>query len=156
MRGKVYNGLIIMLLITCLAGCSTKDNEFRDQYRWLSGKWKGERDGVVMLESWKWNKHRFEGFACEMNGDDTVFYEHLFLEEFEGRPCYIVVIEDREPVLFHRVPGNTNELVFRNSEHDFPSIIQYKREEDTSISVSLMTRDKPEEAEISYQLRRFK
>lgn len=156
MRGKKIRLLTLGISILAISACSSKNNEFRDQYRWLSGKWTGQRDDIKLFESWKWNKYRFEGYAYELQGDDTLFKEHLFLEDFEGRPSYIVVIKDREPLLFHRVPGKENELIFQNQEHDFPSVIKYSHEADTTLTVSLMTREKPTEAEISYQLKRTK
>jgi len=44
---------ILSIFLILLASCSTKNNAFRDQYRWLSGKWEGESKGTIMVENWK-------------------------------------------------------------------------------------------------------
>ena len=44
---------------------------------------------------------------------------------------------------------------FQNEEHDFPSIIRYRYDSDSSITISLMSKESPNEANLSYQLKRI-
>ncbi|MEQ9186390.1 MAG: hypothetical protein RLP15_01565, partial [Cryomorphaceae bacterium] len=82
----------ISITLVVLMGCSESGNAFRDQFRWLSGKWKGANDGIELIEQWKWNKSRFEGIAFEIKDGDTLLTEHLFLEEFNGIPGYVAIV----------------------------------------------------------------
>jgi hypothetical protein len=146
----------VIAALVLLSACSTKNNSFRDQYRWLSGQWKGYNDGTTMIESWKWEKYRFEGTGVEIIGNDTVFSETMYIESFGDQAAYVVIIKDRSPIMFHRVEESENRLVFVNEHNDFPSQIIYQHESDTALTVSLMAKGRPDGAEVSYQMTRTK
>lgn len=146
----------LIVTVAFLSACSAKNNDFRDQYRWLSGKWVGDNHGRVMIESWKWEKYRFEGAAVEMEDNDTVFTETMYIESFGDQAAYVVVIKGKNPMMFHRVEETKNRLVFVNEHNVFPSKIIYQHESDTALTVSLMAKENPNVAEISYQMTRSK
>lgn len=148
--------LLFVVSILYLSACSTKNNAFRDQYRWLSGKWVGDNNGTMMIETWKWEKHRFEGTGLELKGNDTVFSETMFIESFDEHAAYVVVIKDRSPMMFHRVEETENRLVFLNENNDFPSQIIYQHDSDTALTISLMAKGSADKAEVSYQMTRSK
>lgn len=152
-NSSIYSLSIFLILLT---SCSTKNNAFRDQYRWLSGKWEGENKGTIMFENWKWEKHRFEGTAAEIVENDTVFSEHLFIEQFENKAAYIVVMKERSLILFHQIEDELGRLVFVNEANDFPSKIIYQQDSENALTISLMAKGRPNQAEVSYQLSRIK
>jgi hypothetical protein len=147
---------ILFISLIFLSACSTKNNAFRDQYRWLSGKWEGEDKGTIMFENWKWEKHRFEGTAAEIVMNDTVFSEHLFIEQFDNEAAYIVVMKERSPILFHQIEDEMGRLVFVNEANDFPAKIIYQQDSENSLTISLMAKGRPNQAEVSYQMTRMK
>lgn len=150
---------LIVLFLCCIAfACSgRKDSAFRDQFRWLAGKWEGKNGDALLVEHWMWNKYRYEGFGYEINNSgDTTFREQLFLEEYAGVPSYVAVIPGQGPTLFAGQAGTDNDWLFINGEHDFPSRIRYRLDADSTISISLMSRIEPLRPALSYQLNRTK
>ena len=109
---------------------------------------------VRIIERWKWNKHRFEGVSYNIMDGDTLVSEQLYLCDFDGAPGYVIKVNGRGPYLFGVSDQSETSYDFRNEDHDFPSIIRYSRDSDSSLTVSLMSRETPDVANISYQLRR--
>lgn len=150
-----YVPFLFCLASILLSACNTpKDNDFRDQFRWISGKWKGEYDGRTVIEQWSWEKHRFEGTSIEIEKGDTVLNETLFLEEHAGHSSYIAVLTERDPILFsgsHNI--SSNKWVFQNPEHDFPAQLVYQLLGDSALNISVHG---PDGNGFSYQLVRTK
>jgi len=148
--------VFLLAISTLVSSCQMgeKNQEFRDQFRWLSGKWLGQNGSVVLTEQWRWNKTRFEGEGFEIEGGDTIFSEKIILQEIDGIPAYIVSIPIQGLVLYSGVTDSTNRWLFENKEHGFPSRIFYLQESDSSMIVSLEARDQPFRGEHSYQLKR--
>jgi len=153
---KPLNILLVVFMTSLLGlGCSEKDNAFRNQFRWLSGKWEGSNEGTELIEQWIWNKTRFEGQAFEIKGGDTLLVEDLFLDEYNGIPGYAAIVNGDGPFMFAFKGEKDGVYEFQNEEHDFPSIIRYRYDSDSSITISLMSKESPNEANLSYQLKRI-
>lgn len=148
--------ICLLILSSGFACAGKKDNGFRDQFRWLSGKWEGRQGNVQMVEHWRWNKHRFEGFGYEITNGDTTFSEKLFLEDYDGKPCYVAVLPKQGPTLFAGQMEDDDQWIFTNGEHDFPSRIRYVYEADTAMHITLMSQQEPDRPVASYRLRRTK
>lgn len=152
---RIPRFLMVAFAAITMIGCDlNSDSGFRDQFRWISGKWKGQVADTVMVEQWKWNRHRFEGVGYEIWGDDTIFSQEIFLEPHGGFSSYVAVIPGQLPVMFsghHR--GNS--WIFINAEHDFPSRVVYVPEGDSLITVSIVDREDTLSG-WSYSLRRVK
>ncbi|MFD2938759.1 DUF6265 family protein [Flavobacterium notoginsengisoli] len=83
----------------------------------LTERWKKENDSVYLGESY---------FVVGQN--DTVFAEHVRLEEANGKLSYIVTVpgQNKElPVSFEMTSATDNQIVFENPEHDYPNKIIY-------------------------------
>ena len=103
----------------------------------LTERWKQENDSVYLGESY-----------FVMNGKDTVFAETVRLEETGGKLKYIVTVPGQnngQPVPFEMTSATENQLVFENSQHDFPSKIIYNKITADSImaEISGMQKGKP-------------
>lgn len=107
-----------------------------------------------MIEDWMWNKYRFEGKGYEILNGDTLTNESLFLEDFDGVVGYSVIVNGSGPYTFGLKDTAQRDYVFVNEDHDFPAIIQYHRDKDSTITLSLMKLSTPDNAEVSYQLKR--
>lgn len=153
MRSPIF--LVIVML--AMAACSGRQNRpLREQFRWIAGQWKGQNGKVTLIERWKWNKYRYEGVGFELSGEDTLFREQLYIEDFGGQVGYVVVLPERPTRLFAPVAADSGRWVFENKEHDFPAQIIYATEGDSALTVSLLARDGAFRGEHSYQLRRAK
>lgn len=151
-KSFIYPAFILLFL----GACSGKNNAFRNQYRWLSGKWIGKDGDKIIRENWKWEKYRFEGIGLEIVNGDTVFKEKLFIENFDSKPAYIVVLDDHNPMLFHQIKDTSGKLIFVNDYNDFPDRIEYQQDSDTSMTITLLAKDHANNGQISYKMRRLK
>jgi hypothetical protein len=145
-----------LFLALALWSCERSENNFRNDYRWISGKWQGVEDGVLVMEQWKWNKFRFEGHGYNVIDGDTVMHELLFLEDFGGYVAYSAVVNGKGPYTFGLKSSSDGVYEFSNEDHDFPSIIRYGRDSDNSLTVSLLSQSSPFEGNVSFQLKRTK
>lgn len=145
--------LIVPLI---LASCKQVENpEFRNQFRWLAGKWQGEHDGRQFIERWKWNRDHYEGLGIEMEQGDTVFEEQLFLRDIAGHSSYIAVLKEDPPVLFNGTfEKPEKQWVFENKEHEFPSRIIYRQLNDSTIRIFVLGPGNDTRNGYDYQLKR--
>ncbi|MEX2598015.1 MAG: hypothetical protein WEC59_13905 [Salibacteraceae bacterium] len=137
-----------------LISCQSSSNQFRDQLRWLGGKWKGKDGETTRIENWHWSKHRFEGNAYSILKSDTLFKEQLFLSDYNKAPVYTVRINNGMPISFAAVKIEKRKCVFQNDEHDFPTTISYTALSDSTIAIKLTGKDSTVSKPISYTLRR--
>lgn len=149
---KASAAYLVVLFAFLGTSCQDSSNAFRDQFRWLSGKWHGENEGVVLIEQWKWSNHRFEGKGYEILEGDTVTAESMYLQDFDGHIAYIVTVGGGGPFMFSYEPKDVS-YRFRNPEHDFPSLIEYAPKADSAIQIHLYALGESEPA-ISYVLNR--
>lgn len=93
-------------------GNSSKEGE-------LTERWKKENDSVYHGESY-----------FVVGGKDTVFAEHVKLEDANGKLAYIVTVPGQnngQPVRFEMTSANESQIIFENPQHDFPSKIIYNK-----------------------------
>ena len=110
-----------------------------------------------MIERWQWNKDAYTGEAFEIDANgDTLFSERLYLRSFQGVNGYLALLPNQQLTLFSGIKADENIWEFKNEDHDFPSLIQYHLEGDSTITVTLLAKGEPMSGEFSYQLRRVK
>ena len=143
-------------LATIVTACNSKPSEFRNDFRWIAGKWQGTNGSVFMMEQSTWNKTRFEGRGFEIDQGDTLFSERLYLQSFDGAYAYIAYLPKHGLTLFNARKETETHWIFENQDHDFPAAIHYKLESDSTITVSLLAKGEPFRGEHSYQLKRIK
>ncbi|MGN7811331.1 DUF6265 family protein [Flavobacterium sp. 22076] len=103
----------------------------------LTERWKKENDSVYLGESY---------FVVGQN--DTVFAEHVRLEEANGKLAYIVTVPGQNqelPVSFEMTSAADNQIVFENQKHDYPNKIIYNLVEKDSLiaEISGLKKGKP-------------
>lgn len=145
------------LLLFIAASCADKrTGEFRDRYRWITGKWEMNDEKNRIVEIWQWKKYRYEGVSYELDKQDTVFSELLYLEPFDEYDAYIAVIPGQNPVMFTAKKMSESQFAFINLEHDFPGVISYTILSENALKVDLSARISPSDIQLSYELKRLK
>ena len=122
---------IFFLFIALIGNIVLAKSQTFNDLNWLLGSWRMKQDGVEFAEIWTKNDStNFSGKGIGVSGSDTIFYEEIQLQFKEGEICYNVKSRgqnDNETVSFKLVNHGINTFVFENINHDFPSVIVYKR-----------------------------
>lgn len=96
---------------------------------WLVGRWENNSEEGNLSETWKKeNDSTLLGESYFEIKGDTVFAEHISLEERNGKLSYVVTIPDQnneKPVAFELTSADVHLLVFENPKHDYPNKIKY-------------------------------
>ncbi|WP_297332935.1 DUF6265 family protein [Flavobacterium sp.] len=118
-----------VLLISC-----KHDDKYANIQKavWLVGSWGNTSADETLTEIWqKLNDSVFAGQAFVINEEnDTVFFEHIRIEERKGELFYIVTVPDQnegQAVPFKMTTINDSLIVFENPEHDYPQKIAYRK-----------------------------
>jgi hypothetical protein len=98
-----------------------------DEFNFLTGKWQGGRDEMILEEVWsKESPDRIQGDGCVISGADTMFHEKMSIELQKGEIYYMATSPNKEgPVPFKLISYEKNSWVFENKQHDFPQKITY-------------------------------
>ncbi|MHA3788574.1 DUF6265 family protein [Flavobacterium hauense] len=99
---------------------------------WFLGEWGNKSSEGELTERWKKeNDSVYHGESYfVVSGKDTVFAEHIKLEDANGKLAYIVTVpgqNNEQSVRFEMTSSNENQIIFENPEHDYPSKIIYNK-----------------------------
>ena len=126
---------VFFVIIALIGNIDLAKSQTFNDLIWLLGSWRMEQDGVEFAEIWTKNDStNFSGKGIGVSGSDTIFYEEIQLQFKEGEICYNVKSRgqnDNETVSFKLVNHGINTFVFENINHDFPSLIIYKRKDES-------------------------
>lgn len=118
-----------LLLLSC-----KHDDKYANikKAEWLVGSWSNTSADETLTEIWQnINDSVFAGQAFVINEEnDTVFFEHIRLEETKGELFYIVTVPNQnegQAVPFKMTAINDSLIVFENPEHDYPQKIAYRK-----------------------------
>jgi hypothetical protein len=104
----------------------------------IAGNWKSYK-GVAFNENWRFagqNVIKGEGFST--NGMDTSFFEKLRIEKVGDSIYYKVSLnEPNKTTDFLLTKASKIMWKFVNPKNDYPSIINYKVENDTLLTVTI-------------------
>lgn len=102
-----------------------------EKANWFLGRWENNSAEGNLSEMWKKeNDSTFFGECYFEIKGDTVFAEHIHLEERGGKLFYIASVpkqNDEKPVSFELTKSSANQLVFENPSHDYPKMILYNQ-----------------------------
>lgn len=117
-------------------GCASLDT-----MRWLLGDWTADGNDTTFHESWKeLGPRTFEGTGVERAKPDGAAKggESLRLVEMAGGVFYISKVTHNElPVAFRLNVCSDGVFVFDNPEHDFPKRLEYRRQPDGRLKVTV-------------------
>lgn len=107
------------------------DEDELEPFGWLKGKWKrlDVKPNQTAFEIWKKEPSgELSGTGLTLQGQDTVFVEHLRLTFKDGKIYYIADVSHNEaPVYFEVTQIRDDGFVCENPQHDFPKKMDYKR-----------------------------
>jgi hypothetical protein len=102
-----------------------------EKANWFLGRWENNSAEGNLSENWKKvNDSTFFGECYFVINNDTVFAEHISLEERNGKLSYIASVPNQnneQPVPFVMTEGTGQKLVFENPNHDYPTTIIYNQ-----------------------------
>ncbi|MGE3929696.1 MAG: DUF6265 family protein [Hyphomonadaceae bacterium] len=105
-----------------------------DGLSWLNGCWRTEprANGAVVTEVWASPPMpAMLGYSYTLRNGETRVWEQARIELIEGWPHFVAMPNGGTPVRFRMVePGApaVDIVQFENPEHDFPKLVQYRRE----------------------------
>jgi hypothetical protein len=149
-----------LLLLSCKKGtpikvpasetATVKTYSNLEKANWFLGEWANKSAEGELTE--RWNKENDSVYHGEsyfvIGGKDTVFAEHVRLEEANGKLAYIVTVpgqNNEQPVRFDMTSSTDNQIVFENPGHDYPSKIVYNKVGNDSVvaEISGIQKGKP-------------
>ncbi len=123
---------------------------------WLAGAWESRADGAIAEEHWTpLAGGTMLGVNRTISGERTVAFEFLRIEERPDGIVYVAHPGARSPgtefVLTHH---DAHEVVFENPEHDFPTMIRYRKQKDGSMVATIGGGETGEDGQMSFPYRR--
>ena len=128
---------IITFIIFCsLLSCS--ENKLSEFY-FLVGTWKME--GKENYESWEKLDHLFKGQSYKIVDGQQIVTEIIELKSDGNRIIYTPTVFDQnegKPIQFILLKLDKNVFSFENSDHDFPKKIQYKKQSENELLITVL------------------
>lgn len=135
-KGLYVSVIIMMAAVSCkkevvIEKTEQSERQFAEleKANWFLGRWENNSAEGNLSETWK--KLNDSTFFCEtyfVVKNDTVFAEHVSLEERNGKLSYVARVpnqNDEKPVSFELTENSAGKLIFENPKHDYPSKIIY-------------------------------
>jgi hypothetical protein len=121
---------------------------------WLKGCWRTSGDGPVITEVWSAPPMpAMLGYSYTIGEGEVQGWEQTRIEMIDGWPHFIAMPNGGAAVRFRMVePGAPVENIvqFENLEHDFPKVVQYRREGNRLIA-SIFGEDASSEIRFNYR-----
>jgi hypothetical protein len=110
----------------------TKTYANLEKANWFLGEWGNTSKEGALTERWKKeNDSVYHGESYfVVGGKDTVFAEHISLEDANGKLAYTVTVPNQnngEAVRFDMTSVSDSQIVFENPKYDFPNKIIYNK-----------------------------
>lgn len=133
---------VFVLMASCKMGTTTTQPDGKQPTKktyynlakagWFLGEWGNTSKEGELTERWiKENDSVYHGESYFVVGSrDTVFSEHVRLEDANGKLAYIVTVpgqNNEQPVRFEMTSSNESQVIFENPQHDFPNKIIYNK-----------------------------
>jgi len=98
---------------------------------WMTGHWCTEDGGRITEELWLPPAgSTLVGLGRSRTQDNTTGFEYLRIVDQDGVQTFIAQPGGVPPTGFGRTGGGSDWVRFENPEHDFPQLIEYRREGD--------------------------
>lgn len=149
--------ILICFLYIQEGSCQSSTIDF-GKVRWLIGTWVNESEKGITYESWsEKNTSELEGISYLLNEQDTVVKETIRLVVEKDTLFFITIVANQnndKPVRFAMSMLNDTEMMFENPEHDFPQVIYYRQESESSLLAEIWATDAGKIRKISFPMRR--
>lgn len=132
-----------------------------EKTNWFLGEWGNKSAEGELTE--RWNKENDSVYHGEsyfvVGGKDTVFAEHIRLEDTNGKLTYIVTIPGQnteQPVRFEMTSASDSQIVFENPKHDYPNKIVYNKIGNDSVVAEIFGIQKGKPATEKFAMKKSK
>lgn len=131
----LYILFISLTFISCVQWNQSEEKKIKE-VDWLVGTWQNVTENGTFTEKWwvtdnttkeGYTYKRLEAFSILIKDKDTLFSEEIVLFKID-KWMYTVMANGQnndKAVVFTATKNTANELVFENSDHDFPKKITY-------------------------------
>ena len=126
---RIPRRLLIASLVAVPLGASAYMNLSPiEEVRWLAGCWEGRSERARAEEHWMEPRGgTMLGMSRTTRGDSTITYEWMRISERGERLVFTAHPSGQAAAEFTSTASSPAEVVFTNSEHDFPQTIRYRR-----------------------------
>ncbi len=106
---------------------------------WLSGCWDLTRNGRHVIEQWSAPEGgTLIGMSRTVGDGATKEFEFVMIREGSGGQLeYVAKPSGQAEATFTAIRASSNEVVFENLQHDFPTRIIYRRNADGSLLAAI-------------------
>ncbi len=130
-----------------------------EKANWFLGEWGNKSAEGELTERWKkQNDSVFHGESYFVVGSkDTVFAEHVQMEEANGKLAYTVTVpgqNNEKPVRFEMTSGDDRQIIFENPKHDYPNKIVYNKVGSDSLVAEIFGIQKGKPASEKFRMKR--
>lgn len=133
-----FLSLVLLILMSC-GNTMTLVNKKPIEVEWIAGVWK-QKDKEI-YEKWiKISDKEFKGVSYNMDMGYATITENMRIFSKSPDEWYFEAIikeNNNVPVLFKWIPDPVITLKFVNEKHDYPQIVQYKKEAFDVMSASI-------------------
>jgi hypothetical protein len=125
--------MLSLVLVTLLSPVAPQGSV--TDLAWLSGCWEMSRNGRHIIEQWSAPEGgTLIGMSRTVGDGRTREFEFVMIREGAGgRLEYVAKPSGQAEAIFTAVKTSPNEIVFENLQHDFPTRIMYRRNEDGTL-----------------------
>jgi hypothetical protein len=115
---------IIILLMLISISINPQDDSI---IKLFPGEWKMNSDKIEYYEEWKIaDEHELTGVGFNIEEEDTVLSEELYLKKFVEQWAYVAIPVNQTITLFALTEYSESKFIFENKEHDYPQRIIYE------------------------------
>ena len=148
--------IIFVVLLTTSLTTEAQQNDI-EQFNWLNGLWQGTSGEGKLEETWqKKSEYLLEGQGYYILNEDTVVREYMRFEKINQYWCFIAVINEKPPILFHLIENGPEKWVFENKEHDFPQRVVYSKTNNGTLLAWIEGISNGKPSKETYELHRVK
>ena len=128
---SVFRNVCIVVVCAGSPIAAATDGSSLSDLGWMAGHWTGSVGDVATEEIWTAPLGGIIlGLHRDVRSARPAFFEYLRIEQRESAVVYIASPRGEKATEFVLVSAGPAEVVFENSEHDFPQRITYRREYD--------------------------
>jgi hypothetical protein len=121
--------LIMAALALLLAGCA-ENAAGNPPLDWIVGHWCADLNGITAEETWQPPEEGIFVGAGQTRQSGKTSHEDLRIANIDGVLSYIARPAGKQPTTFKRTAGDESWVRFENPDHDFPQLIEYRRQGD--------------------------
>jgi hypothetical protein len=127
---------------------------------WLIGTWVNKTQRESIYENWsKTNDNEFSGKSYIIKEQDTIVFETIKLVQEQSGLFYVPTVKNQNeglPVSFATKSISETEIIFENTQHDFPQIISYTKITSDSLVAEISGTKNGQERKQSFSMKRMK